>query len=116
MTTIVGVVTGLALVLFVLGFFKNELTIWLLDTVLWLVWAFLIYNATIFYELEPYNTYLPTALAILGAGMTLIGVYKSVAAALALSKARQRPSADDLYEEEKRHYRDYISSITRRQF
>ncbi|MEM3490394.1 MAG: hypothetical protein QXO75_12195 [Nitrososphaerota archaeon] len=81
MSTIVGVVTGLAVTMLVLGFFKNDLTIWLLDTVLWLVWSVLIYNATISYELQLYNTYLPTALAILGAGLTLVGVYKSIAAA-----------------------------------
>lgn len=113
--TLIAIFTFMALVLMVIGFFKPDPLVWMLNVIMWLVWSYFAYNEAVALNLT--NSYIPTALAIIGAGFTFYSIYKTIAVILNALRNRPQPlSADQQYEEDKQFNARHIYSITRRRF
>jgi len=112
---LLGLLTALALSLFVVGFFKPDLVVWLIDTVLWLIWAYMAYNQAVAENVGGANTYIPTALALVGAGFVLACIYKDFAIIISMvKKSTKRMDASAQYDDEKRRNQQHIYNITKR--
>jgi hypothetical protein len=107
-TVLIGVI---ALVVMGYGFWKEDLVAWLIDTIIWLIWAYMAYNYG--EGAFPDNTYMGTALAILGGAFVLLGIYKDFSCISKLLKDRRGPPPMS-YDEEKEANRRHIYDITRR--
>ncbi len=107
LTIIIGFI-GLVLMAFAL--WHKDLVIWILDTILWLVWSYLAVNYTNSLT-DLSNSYIPTAVGMLGAGLVLLCVYMDIATVIHNRKKRPQPMS---YDEEKEIQRQHIYNITRR--
>jgi hypothetical protein len=107
------ILAALAFGLFIIGFWKEDPVVWFLDTIFWLVESYLLWSQASAAGFA--NTYVPTALALIGASFTLVSLYKAIASVIAIMNERRsrRPIAAS-YDEEKAINARRIYDITRR--
>jgi hypothetical protein len=110
--TLAIVIGFIALTLFIVGFFKEDLVLWVIDTLLWFVWSYLIYNIASATPITG-NSYIPTAVTLLGAGLVLVCIYKDFSIIISSMRAR-RSSPGPTYDEDVQRLRDQIRNRTRR--
>jgi hypothetical protein len=109
--TLVAIIGILALTLTVVGFFRNDLVLWIVDTLLWFVWAYAVVNWIISSPV-PGNSYMPEAVGLLGASFVLLCIYKDFSLIIASIRSR-RPSPGPTYDEDVAQLREGIRRRTR---
>ena len=117
LTAAIGV---LAALLMIIGFWRDDkqaradaAVVWIIDTIVWLIFTFMLVYWSLIEDVAQYNTYLSSALGLLGVAMVFLGVYKGYSATVAILHFRQGPPPLS-YDEEKEQNKRHILDITRR--
>lgn len=112
MNIALGTIALFAFGLLIVGFWREDPVVWFMDTVLWLIESYLLFEQAVNASFS--NTYMPTAFTLIGVGFTLLSIYKAIAAIIAILNKRRASLPHMLtYDEEKEANRRRIYDLTR---